>query len=79
MIGPEHNYLCTEKLVIAMIMIARKLRPFKENLIKILIGQLLKNMMQKYNCPRTMLLWAMELSIFDIEYILGLQLNHKAY
>jgi len=67
--GAKICYTPIKKLVYALIISARKLRPyFKEHHIIILSCQLLRHVLGKSDLSGRMLKWAVELSAFDINY-----------
>ena len=67
--GAEIRYTPTEKLAYALIIYARKLRPyFKAHHIIVLSSQPLRHVLGKPDLLGMMLKWAMELSDFDIDY-----------
>ncbi|GMH18459.1 hypothetical protein Nepgr_020300 [Nepenthes gracilis] len=67
--GPEMRYLWAEKLALALIFSARKLRPyFQAHRIVVFTNQSLKNILQKPNISRRLVKKAIELGEFDIEF-----------
>ena len=58
-----------EKLALALITAARKLKPyFQAHIIIVLTDQLLKKAMSSLEAAGRMALWAIELSEFDVRY-----------
>ena len=69
MTEPEIRYTTTEKMALAVVTSARKLRPyFQSHTIEILSNQPLKTVMQNTNLSGRLTKWAMELSEHDIVY-----------
>ena len=65
----EIRYTPTEKLAYALVISARKLRPyFKAHHIIVLSSQSLRHVLGKSDLSGRMLKWAVELSTFDIDY-----------
>ncbi|XP_077219712.1 uncharacterized protein LOC143853900 [Tasmannia lanceolata] len=66
----EVRYQRVEKLAYALIMAARKLRPyFQAHTIKVLTDQPLRQVLHKPDTSRRLVKWAVELSEFDILYM----------
>ncbi|XP_077229834.1 uncharacterized protein LOC143862648 [Tasmannia lanceolata] len=66
----ETRYQRVEKLVCALIMAARKLRPyFQAHTIKVLTGQPLRQILHRPDTSGRLVKWAVELSEFDIKYL----------
>ena len=67
--GAEERYPRMEKLAFALIIAARKLKPyFQAHTIVVLTDQLLKRAMSSPEAAGRMALWAIELSEFDVQY-----------
>ncbi|XP_030970747.1 uncharacterized protein LOC115991144 [Quercus lobata] len=67
--GAEFRYPRIEKIVFALIVASRKLRPyFQSNPILVMTDQPIKKSMNKPEAAGRMVQWAVELSQFDIEY-----------
>ena len=67
--GVEAWYPHIEKITFALIVASRKLRPyFQVNPIIVMTDQPIKKAMNKPEAARRMVQWAIELSLFDIEY-----------
>ena len=65
----EERYPRMEKLAFALIMAARKLKPyFQAHTIIVLTDQPLKRAMSSPEAVERMALWAIELSEFDVQY-----------
>lgn len=63
----ETKYLSLEKIVLALIISARRLKPyFHAHTIIVLIDQLIKQVLVKVDISRMMTKWAIELGKFDI-------------
>ncbi|XP_077214758.1 uncharacterized protein LOC143849580 [Tasmannia lanceolata] len=66
----ETRYQRVEKLVYALVMAARKLRPyFQAHTIKVLTGQPLRQILHRPDTSGRLVKWAVELSEFDIKYL----------
>ena len=66
----EERYPMMEKLAFALIMAARKLKPyFQAHTIIVLTDQPLKRAMSSPEAVERMALWAIELSEFDVQYL----------
>ncbi|XP_077252427.1 uncharacterized protein LOC143891796 [Tasmannia lanceolata] len=66
----EIRYQRVEKLAYALIMAARKLRPyFQAHTIKVLTDQLLRQVLHRPDTLGRLVKWAVELSEFDIQYL----------
>jgi len=69
MTEPEMRYTTMEKMALAVVTSARKLRPyFQSHTIEILSNQPLKTVMKNTNLSGRLTKWAMELSEHDIVY-----------
>ena len=67
--GAEERYPRMEKLALALITAARKLKPyFQAHIIVVLTDQPLKKAMSSPEAAGRMALWAIELSEFDVRY-----------
>ncbi len=67
--GAEERYPAMEKLALALVVTARKLRPyFQAHSIIVLTNHPLRKAMSKPDAARQLIQWAIELSEFDIEY-----------
>ena len=67
--GTEERYPAIEKLALALVIAARKLRPyFQSHKIIILTNHPLRKAMNKPDAAGRLIQWAIELSEFDIEY-----------
>ena len=67
--GVEERYLPMEKLAFALVMAARKLKPyFQAHTVIVLIDKPLWRAMSNPNAAGQLALWAIELSEFDIQY-----------
>ncbi|XP_023924424.1 uncharacterized protein LOC112035820 [Quercus suber] len=67
--GVEARYPRIEKIIFALIVASRKLRPyFQANPIKVMTDQPIKKAMNKPDAAGRMVQWAIELSQFDVEY-----------
>uniref|UniRef100_A0A2N9FQA3 Integrase catalytic domain-containing protein n=1 Tax=Fagus sylvatica TaxID=28930 RepID=A0A2N9FQA3_FAGSY len=67
--GAEERYSAMEKLALALVIAARKLRPyFQSHKIIILTNHPLHKAMNKPDAAGRLIQWAVELSEFDIEY-----------
>ena len=70
LIDAETRYLEIEKLVLALVITSRKLRPyFHSHTIHVLINYPLRQVLQKPDASGHLLKWAIELSQFDIEFV----------
>uniref|UniRef100_A0A2N9FHX8 RNase H type-1 domain-containing protein n=1 Tax=Fagus sylvatica TaxID=28930 RepID=A0A2N9FHX8_FAGSY len=67
--GAEERYPAMEKLALALVITARKLRPyFQSHRIVVLTNHPLRKAMNKPDAVGRLIQWAVELSEFDIEY-----------
>ncbi len=67
--GAEERYPTMEKLALALVVSARKLRPyFQAHTIIVLTNHPLRKVMNKPDAAGRLIQWAIELSEFDIEY-----------
>ena len=67
--GVEERYPAMEKLALALVIAARKLRPyFQSHRIVVLTNHPLRKAINKPDAARRLIQWAVELSEFDIEY-----------
>jgi hypothetical protein len=70
--GAEEWYPRIEKLVLALVVSARRLRPyFQAHSIKVLTEHLLKNILQRPNISGRMVNWAIEIGEFDIDLMIS--------
>ncbi|XP_077223340.1 uncharacterized protein LOC143856945 [Tasmannia lanceolata] len=66
----ETRYQRVEKLAYALVMAARKMRPyFQAHTIKVLTGQPLRQVLHRPDNSGRLVKWAVELSEFDIQYL----------
>ena len=67
--GAEARYSKIEKMLFALVISARRLRPyFQAHAIIVLTDQPLRQIMQKHELSGRLVRWAIELSEFDIQY-----------
>jgi hypothetical protein len=67
--GAEERYPRIEKLAFALIISARRLRPyFQAHAIRVLTEYPMKKILQKPDLSGRLVNWAMELGQFDIEF-----------
>ena len=67
--GAEKRYPRMEKLILALVTAARKLRPyFQAHTIEVPTEYLMKQVLHKPETSRRLIKWAIELSQFDIRY-----------
>ncbi|XP_073129380.1 uncharacterized protein [Henckelia pumila] len=67
--GPELNYLTQEKLALALVITARKLRPyFLSHLITVLTNSALGKIIANPDVSRRLVRWITELSEYNIKY-----------
>jgi hypothetical protein len=67
--GVEERYPRIEKLTFALVISARRLRPyFQAHAIRVLTEYPLRKILQKPNLSRRLVNWAVELGQFDIEF-----------
>ena len=67
--GAEERYPRMEKLALALMTVARKLKPyFQAHVIVVLTNQPLRKAMSSPEAAGRMALWAIELSEFDVRY-----------
>ena len=77
--GAEERYPRMEKLALALITAARKLKPyFQAHIIVVLTDQPLKKAMSSLEATGRMALWAIELSEFDVQYRSGTAMKGQA-
>nr|XP_009386285.1 PREDICTED: uncharacterized protein LOC103973446 [Musa acuminata subsp. malaccensis] len=68
--GPEERYPPIEKLALALVLLARKLRPyFQAHPIEVITDQPLRLVLSKFDVAGRLLKWAVELGEHDIQYI----------
>ena len=67
--GAEERYTRMEKLILALVTTARKLRPyFQAHTIEVPIEYPMKQVLHKQETSGRLMKWAIELSEFDIRY-----------
>ena len=67
--GVEASYPRMEKIAFSLLVASRKLCPyFQAHHIVVMIDQPIGKMMNKIDAARRLIQWAIELSLFDIEY-----------
>jgi hypothetical protein len=67
--GAEERYLSIEKLAFALVTVARKLRPyFQAHIIVLLTNHPLRKAMNKPDAAGRLIQWSIELNEFDIDY-----------
>ena len=77
--GLEERYPPMEKLAIALIIAARKLRPyFQAHIIVVQMDKSLRKTMNNPEAAGRLVLWAIELSEFDIQYRLRTTIKAQA-
>ena len=65
----EKNYALLEKLAYALVTTARKLRPyFQAHTIVVVTNQALRQFLQRLDVLGRLVLWALELTQYDIKY-----------
>ncbi|XP_065050236.1 uncharacterized protein LOC135680283 [Musa acuminata AAA Group] len=68
--GPEERYPLIEKLALALVLTARKLRPyFQAHPIEVIINQPLRQILSKFDLAGHLLKWSVDLGEFDIQYV----------
>ncbi|XP_065007630.1 uncharacterized protein LOC135674021 [Musa acuminata AAA Group] len=68
--GPEERYPPIEKLALALVLSARKLRPyFQAHPMEVITDQPLQLVLSKFDVAGRLLKWAVELGEHDIQYI----------
>nr|XP_009412969.1 PREDICTED: uncharacterized protein LOC103994370 [Musa acuminata subsp. malaccensis] len=68
--GPEERYPPIEKLALALVLSARKLRPyFQAHSVEVITDQPLRQVLTKFDVAGRLLRWAVELSEHDISYV----------
>ena len=69
LVDAETRYLEMEKLVLALVIVMRKLRLyFHSHLIRVLTNYLLRQVLRKPDASGQLLKWSIELSQFKIEF-----------
>ena len=69
LVEAETRYPLVEKWALALIPAARKLRPyFQAHLIVVMTDQPLRQMLQKLDASGQLVKWSVELSEFDLSY-----------
>ena len=67
--GAEERYPPMEKLALALVMVVRKLKSyFQAHTLIVLIDEPLRRAMSNPEAASRLVLWAIELSEFDIQY-----------
>lgn len=67
--GAETRYPYTEKVTLALVMAARKVRPyFQAHVVAVLTDQSLGQILQKPECSGRLTKWAIELSEYDLSF-----------
>ncbi|XP_065011504.1 uncharacterized protein LOC135640723 [Musa acuminata AAA Group] len=68
--GPEERYPPIEKLALALVLSARKLRPyFQAHSVEVVTDQPLRQILTKFDVAGRLLRWAVELGEHDISYV----------
>ncbi|XP_064950492.1 uncharacterized protein LOC135604769 [Musa acuminata AAA Group] len=68
--GPEERYPLIDKLALALVLSARKLRPyFQAHLVEVITDQPLRQVLSKFDVAGRLLKWAVELGEHDIRYV----------
>ncbi|XP_064944527.1 uncharacterized protein LOC135596398 [Musa acuminata AAA Group] len=68
--GPEECYPPVEKLALALVLSARKLRPyFQAHPVEVITDQPLRQVLTKFDVAGRLLKWAVELGEHDISYV----------
>ncbi|XP_065023311.1 uncharacterized protein LOC135649130 [Musa acuminata AAA Group] len=68
--GPEERYPPIEKLALALVLSARKLRPyFQAHPVEVITDQPLRQVLTKFDVAGRLLKWAVELGEHDISYL----------
>ncbi|XP_065007682.1 uncharacterized protein LOC135638490 [Musa acuminata AAA Group] len=68
--GPEERYPPIEKLALALVLSARKLRPyFQAHPVEVITDQPLRQILSKFDVAGRLLKWAVELGEHDIQYV----------
>ncbi|XP_064967019.1 uncharacterized protein LOC135613950 [Musa acuminata AAA Group] len=68
--GPEERYPLIEKLALALVLSARKLRPyFQAHPVEVITDQPLRQILSKFDVAGRLLKWAVELGEHDIQYV----------
>ena len=67
---PEEHYPPIEKLALALVLSARKLRPyFQAHLVEVITDQPLRQVLTKFDVAGRLLKWAVKLGEHDIRYV----------
>nr|XP_009395688.1 PREDICTED: uncharacterized protein LOC103980886 [Musa acuminata subsp. malaccensis] len=67
---PKKRYPPIERLALALVLIAQKLRPyFQAHPIEVITDQLLRQVLSKFDVAGRLLKWSVELGEFDIHYV----------
>ncbi|XP_065017743.1 uncharacterized protein LOC135644202 [Musa acuminata AAA Group] len=68
--GPEERYPPIEKLALALVLSARKLRPyFQAHPVEVITDQPLRQILSKFDLGGRLLKWAVELGEYDVRYM----------
>ncbi|XP_065012910.1 uncharacterized protein LOC135641476 [Musa acuminata AAA Group] len=68
--GPEERYPPIEKLALALVLLARKLRPyFQAHPVEVITDQPLRQILSKFDLTGRLLKWAVELGEYDVRYV----------
>ncbi|XP_065023217.1 uncharacterized protein LOC135649048 [Musa acuminata AAA Group] len=68
--GPEERYPPIEKLALALVLSARKLRPyFQAHPVEVITDQPLRQILSKFDVTGRLLKWAVELGEHDVRYV----------
>ncbi|XP_065017671.1 uncharacterized protein LOC135644139 [Musa acuminata AAA Group] len=68
--GPEERYPPIEKLALALVLSARKLRPyFQAHPVEVITDQPLRQVLSKFDVAGRLLKWAVELGEHDVRYV----------
>ena len=68
--GPEERYQPIERLALALMLTAQKLRPyFQAHPIEVITDQPLRQVLSKFDVAGRLLKWSVELDEFDIQYV----------
>jgi hypothetical protein len=77
--GEEEQYHRIEKLALALIVLARRLRPnFQAHTVKVLTEYQLKKILQMPDISRRLVNWVVELGEFDIDFLLRTTIKGQA-
>ncbi|KAL0373695.1 UNVERIFIED_CONTAM: hypothetical protein Sradi_3285200 [Sesamum radiatum] len=77
--GAEKRYTQLEKLTLALVIIARKLRPyFQSHKVVVLTNHPLKHVMTRPDASGRLIKWAVGLGEYDIEYQVRIAIKAQA-